>query len=257
MPWWVQDLVVAGAIAGIVLAAQYWSDQGIAQRESVRDDGRAEQAELLENLRYVRDHAGETTDTGRMFRGMNLSGLDLSYLDLTGADFSGADLDNTKFNGADLSGARLDQASLDGTDFTCAMLDGAYLDANLAHATFDRTSLWGSLIAHTRLKVEDSSLSGLALDDVLLFMNGGYLTDSLIVAGRVWTGSSETQMVGVTYTDDVAWMGRSDPPIIQPNQFGEGGPLKLNSTTLVLPPDFSPVDVSAECDPGGPRGFFS
>ena len=62
----------------------------------------------------------------------NLSGADLSKLNLTGANL----------RGADLSGAILSQANLTNADFTGANLEGAVLNsANLAGASFTGTNL--------------------------------------------------------------------------------------------------------------------
>lgn len=67
--------------------------------------------------------------------GVNLSGIDFSYIDLyrvnfTGANlcnciFSNADLTKTKFIGSNLSNANFDGANLTDTKFACANLSGA------------------------------------------------------------------------------------------------------------------------------------
>ena len=88
-PWWVRDVLIAGVLALIVLWAQLMSDANFADREAEREAQRAEQAEQLENLRFIRQNSGSSTETLRPFRGMEMPGIDLDYLDLTGADFGG------------------------------------------------------------------------------------------------------------------------------------------------------------------------
>jgi uncharacterized protein YjbI with pentapeptide repeats len=57
----------------------------------------------------------------------DLSGADLTLVDLSGADLSGADLSNSSLPSADLSGANLHNANLTSADLSGAKMLGAIL----------------------------------------------------------------------------------------------------------------------------------
>lgn len=76
------------------------------------------------------------------FRGADLSGLRLSYMDLHGVDFRGADLRCTKFNEANLQRATLDYADLRRAYFYRAdMRDADLRGANLFQADLYRADM--------------------------------------------------------------------------------------------------------------------
>lgn len=90
-------------------------------------------------------HAAE----GGSFANQDLSGLDMSEVDLSARNFTGARLDETrltraKLDGADLTNASLRDASAEGASFVDACLEGAYAvsanfaDADLRHANAAR-----------------------------------------------------------------------------------------------------------------------
>lgn len=146
-----RDILIAGMIgvllALVALGGQLWADSQAEQRDVERARLQSANAEMLEDLRFVRDHSGPGTT--RPFRGMDLRGLRLDYLDLTDADFSGADLAGASFVGTDLSGSTFDEnTTVRGADFTCAVLVGAsFWSTDMAGATFDRTNLTRAYLA--------------------------------------------------------------------------------------------------------------
>lgn len=73
--------------------------------------------------------------------GANLSGLDLSFAKLVGADLRGANLTKANLSNADLTRANLTQAN-----FSQANLTQAYL----TNANLDRTNLLGALLTGTK-----------------------------------------------------------------------------------------------------------
>ena len=128
-PWFVQILVAALLFAGLLGVVLLWGINRIENR-------RADQAERLENLRYVRTAAAQRgADRELRFSGLDLQGMHLAGLDLSGADLTGANL-----NDADLAGADLTSA-----DLTSAVLTSATLtDANLTSATLIFANLAGA-----------------------------------------------------------------------------------------------------------------
>ena len=89
---------------------------------------------------------------GVLFKGKNLSGLDLSGANLEGATFVRSTLDNVVFDGATLTDAKLIDASLDRASFA---------DANLHNAAF-----WGSDL--TTANLDAARLQNALLDQSLL-----------------------------------------------------------------------------------------
>lgn len=89
--------------------------------------------------------------------GIDLTGADLSNLDLRGVDFTGAWLESANLRNANLSGAKLQAAVLAhadlrgaiavGTDFRGANLGGA----ECAQALFENANLRGAILGGTRL----------------------------------------------------------------------------------------------------------
>lgn len=89
--------------------------------------------------------------------GIDLTGADLSNLDLRGVDFTGAWLESANLRNANLSGAKLQATVLAhadlrgaiaiGTDFRAANLGGA----ECAQAVFDNANLQGAILGGTRL----------------------------------------------------------------------------------------------------------
>ena len=78
----------------------------------------------------------------------DLSGANLSNIDLAGADLSGADLTE-----ADLSGADLRNADLTGTDLTAAVLDGTdFTGVDFKGADLDQVDLTRAVLVGAKLE---------------------------------------------------------------------------------------------------------
>ncbi len=72
---------------------------------------------------------------GEGFGGVDLTGADLSSMDLAGANFGGALLESVSFEGANLAGANFEGAVLAHADLTAAKVRGArFVGANLGNA---------------------------------------------------------------------------------------------------------------------------
>lgn len=124
---------------------------------TITDDRRAEQAERLENLRFIRERSDEKLETPRPFNGMDLTGQNMAGLFLYDADIALAALPDANLlrailARADLSGTDLSGANLVGTDFTEAILDQAVLTgADLTEAMVDSASFEGANLSDANL----------------------------------------------------------------------------------------------------------
>lgn len=100
-------------------------------------------------------------DTGKQ---ADLSGKDLSGLDLKGAYLSEADLEGAKFHGANLEGAELDSCNLKDADFSGANLKNAsFHDADTEDADFSGANLKG--VKGLKVESETSGSSRLGMTD--------------------------------------------------------------------------------------------
>ena len=149
-PWFVQILVAALLFAGLLGLVLLWGINRIENR-------RANQAERLENLRYVRTAAAQRgADRELRFSGLDLRGMHLAGLDLSGADLSEADLTGANLTGADLTGADLTSAALTDANMTSATLIFANLaDADLGKADLTDATLIEADLTATNLAFAD------------------------------------------------------------------------------------------------------
>jgi hypothetical protein len=142
---------ILGLLLGLILyGVASWSD-GV----------RANHAERLENLRFVRDVA--TRESGPMpFRNLNLEDMNLNGLrlpcrddptavksscfykaDFTDAKLSGAEMRLMDLTGADFTNADLSSADLRGSDLSGAIMTGAEMDdVQLKGACESGTTIW-------------------------------------------------------------------------------------------------------------------
>ncbi|MBD1321937.1 pentapeptide repeat-containing protein [Gordonia hankookensis] len=139
------------------IAIQYRLDNLRSERDEARADGqrvqadrlegqRAEQAERLENLRFVRERAGGFGAKPFSYmdlQQMNLSGLQLPAADLTGANLSNAQMNNANITGGDLVKIVAKNASMDSVILAGAKLDGGALNS--------ATLRWANLSCPTSL----------------------------------------------------------------------------------------------------------
>jgi len=191
--WWrvqrgdlAKDAMI-GFVVGVVLflGACWWDARlqarqdalasAIADRQDDLARDLANQAEVLENTRFVRQAATSTGTAAKPFASINLHGGQLAGLELlcTGghrvgcADFSGADLREANLAGTLLPGGHLGHAdlrgaTLDGVDFSHASLDGANLDRvvstpdpNARGPRFHRAELDHATLVEARLAKAD------------------------------------------------------------------------------------------------------
>jgi uncharacterized protein YjbI with pentapeptide repeats len=136
---------------------------------------------------------------------LQLAGLDLSGSDLTQTNLSGVDLRRTDLNRADLSGADLRGATVDGASLRETKLDGADLrNLDLTRAIFHPVSLAGAALDGANLS--DAELVSVSLVDASAV--GANLTGANL-SGADLTGATLegatldiATLVGTTGLDD-------------------------------------------------------
>lgn len=112
-------------------------------------------------LEQIRDFIKKQATQATQFRGMNLSGLYLVDLDLTGLDFTGSICEGTQFQGCDLVGARFSQAILTRANFRDAKMASSDLsDAVCQQATFDGADLTQANLTNADLTESSCRLAG-------------------------------------------------------------------------------------------------
>ena len=135
---------------------------------------------------------------GADLRGIDLQDAYLSWADLRGANLGGADLRNTNFSGARLSGVTFRRADLRGAIFIEANLkEVSFVQAQLQNTKFDWASLFDATFYAANL--ESASLRGVDLCKADL--RRANLTNSLLVN----TDFSGADLSDVNLT--AAWCG--------------------------------------------------
>lgn len=184
--WLVRDGLLALVFGGLLLGLQVRMDERLSERELAIENARAKQAERLENLRYVRERSDDPTGLEggiyKSFENLDLTGMNLSGLNLPRSLFWRATLDRTDFTSARLEGssfgtttglgpsgtaegaifrsARLERAMFyswdgDGADLSGAVFDdtefmgGSYNGTRFAEAFFFDTDLWDIDLSRT------------------------------------------------------------------------------------------------------------
>jgi uncharacterized protein YjbI with pentapeptide repeats len=110
-----------------------------------------------EKVLSVRESVQVSFAQGKSFAGLDLTGADLSDMDLNGVDFEGAFLESVNFTGASLEGSNLKNAVLahavlQGARLNHAVLEGANLGgAQLSQAEFVGVNLTGAIMAKADL----------------------------------------------------------------------------------------------------------
>lgn len=172
--------MVALLIAGLVLVGQKWVDDSRAERDREIAASQDNQAQRLENLRFVRDRSSIGYQV-RPFAGLDLQGMNMAGLRLDGSDFKRSDLSNTDMTStrlSDISGEDVARAiypsgapngtvsSID-TDLRGAKLCGAKLrgtdlvKANLSRVNFGTADLSFAILAAADLSGADLSHANL------------------------------------------------------------------------------------------------
>lgn len=160
--WLVRDALLAVLIAGAVLGVELW-----------QEGSRFEQAQRLENLRFVRTSVATGDPVRKQFHGMDLEGTNLSGLNLAGASMFEADLSGAVLVLSDLTLAGLSHTDLRRANFGSAILRGTVLrgadlqGAFLRGADLTAADLTGADLKHAVLDgvdFSDADLSDAVLD---------------------------------------------------------------------------------------------
>lgn len=216
-PWWVPAVTTALLIVVAVVGAMTIADNRRADRESLRHDADLNQAQVLENLRFVRDYAnsqrqfaaaqtGGATGAGgtcppsrhpsaavrQSFESINLSGQNLAFLQLPNTNFARANMDGGRLVGvvltpnSDLAGASLIEAILVDGDLSEASL----INTDLTNADLHGARLCGANLAGAKLSganLSNAVLTGIDFSDA----NGTWIAQEgapdvgFVVRGKV------------------------------------------------------------------------
>lgn len=128
----------------------------------------------------------------RRWPGIDLTGADLSNLDLRGVDLTGAWLESANLRNANLSGAKLHAAVLAHADLRGAIAIGTDLrSANLggaecAHAVFENADLQGAILGGTRLGLAQLRGARLARAQLLDSAWAGADASAIVAPGMVF-----------------------------------------------------------------------
>ncbi len=126
----------------------------------------------LSGLELIGANLNKTILYGANLYSANLSGANLSRADLRASNLYGSEIGNANLSGADLREAKLIGAVLVGADFSSADLSGADFDnANLASANLSDTNL-------SRAKLRGADLAGVDLSRADL--SGADLSNAII-----------------------------------------------------------------------------
>lgn len=241
--WWprlkdevMRDLMVAlvsGTAAGAVVTipifvASARQTEQIAGRQEQLEQRRFEQAEVLENMRFVRDRAAEPGGL-KPFTRLNLSGADLArlplgcppdderancaqmdYADLSGANLEVVDLTGASLDGANLTGAKMLLAILIEADLEGADLSGAHLPmARLTGALLGGTNFEGADLLGADLSATDLSDANLTSANVIGAIFSGA---DLSGANLTGTGVRPADLEQVCYDAETRWPEGMTPP---------------------------------------------
>ena len=125
-------------------------------------------------------------------RGLDLRGIDLSYLDLRGIDLHRAKLEGADFRHANLWGAGLQYADLTKVSLDEAILNYAFLEgANLFKATLVSANLAVAIAPGAKFPETDLSHANLSGAD----LRGSKLTDAKITGISAWDIETDAQTV--------------------------------------------------------------
>lgn len=201
----------------VALLVAYVIDERIAGRQEQLTETLAQDAEITENLRFVRQvlvgNGSLKPLSGLDLTGTTLARLPLGCTNLEAsqgcADFSDADLEQADFTGADIRGADFQRSLLfdtkfSGADLTRANLTGAYLigtrfyTANLHSVDFQDSLMDGTSFRDSDLT--EANFLGRALEGVVLYgadLRGARLTRKLLQDGTTCFDSSTIWPTGL------------------------------------------------------------
>lgn len=203
--WWVRDIFIAVVVAILVLFGQIsflnarhaWV-QGTPQNQQSQQN----QAERLENLRFVRDRSSAEYQP-RPFRQFDLRGANLADLQLNGADFVQADLNSANLTGTDLSSKAATSAQ-PGTPATPAVM--SYMQGvNLCHAVLAGTNLRYAYLVNANLTGVDLTFTQLRG----AVLNGSDLSEATLPSDVT---SKDSPLAGIFYDKNTIWPKGFQPP---------------------------------------------
>lgn len=194
-PWWIPATATALFIVVAVVGAMAIVDDRRADRDNVQHEADQNQAQVLENLRFVREYAnsqrqsaaaqtGGTNAGGvpcppsrhlsaavrQSFESINLSGQNLAFLQLPNTNFARANMDGGRLVGVvltpnvDLAGASLIEAILVDGDLSEASL----VNTDLTNADLHGARLCGANLAGAKLagaNLSNAVLTGIDFSD--------------------------------------------------------------------------------------------
>ncbi len=216
-PWWVPATATALLVAVAVVGATAIVDDRRADRDNLQHDADLNQAQVLENLRFVREYAnsqrqfpaGQNAGTNvgggtcppsrhpsaavrQSFESINLSGQNLAFLQLPNTNFARANIDGGRLVGvvltpnSELSGASLIEAILVDGDLSEASL----INTDLTNADLHGARLCGANLAGAKLagaNLSNAVLTGIDFSDA----NGTWIAQEgapdvgFVVRGKV------------------------------------------------------------------------
>jgi len=131
----------------------------------------------------------------RNLRGADLHEANLSGINLPGADFRRADLSGAKLSGANLRGTKMSEAKLDGADLSEGDLDGA----DLSRASLNGASLIRAKLVNTKLAKANLNKANVRVAEVFFAnMEGANLEDAdFSYSSLVGTNLTDANMTGI------------------------------------------------------------
>lgn len=194
--------------------------------------------------------------------GSDLSGHDLSDLQLAKKNFSEADLRNADLHDANLSGATLQQANLAGADLSGANLEQADLtgarlsDANLAGANLSLSEVVAARLA--RADLADAALIGANLRDACLAdaslarakLAGADLAGAVLTAADLRAAIFEEDLRGAQVDGAGLARARFDSATVWPEGFDPRTP---EPESQVVAPANRPAATGRREPPGAAR----
>lgn len=212
--WWIKEVLFAALVAvlagGALFMVQTRADDQRQEQAIEFENQLQQQAERLENLRFIRERSSTDASQPRPFGRLDLRGQSLSGLQLAGAHFEDSDLEGASLFGTTLTDAWFAFTNLRGTDLSLAVLNGAVLlGADLSGSTLYNSTLVGADLRAAILIGAD--LSTADLTDANL--NGEDATGlDLSGSGSPDASLANTDLLGPCYDDTTLWPAGYSPP---------------------------------------------
>lgn len=219
-PWWARDVLIGGVLSAALFGTQFWIDERRSTREAATAEMLASQADVRENVRFVRDRSSEQI-VDRPFSNIDVRDSSLIGLKLTKADFRLAIANSTDFSdadlkGADFSGIKARDANFNGADLTSAKFQ---CRAGVSKATCRTDLRWGTWfgtnLTQTNFNGVDLTRSWFTADTIFdgTSFVGADLTESqLFDVDLSTTRLDNANLAGVCYSESTKWPPGFTPP---------------------------------------------